>query len=82
MHPLLIAGIGLSTLYATGKTADSVRFWDDYRKNTGFRPRYPWRAGKYDFVRDYSHLMSGYGAYARFTRVTPLDNYSRYVMYR
>lgn len=50
MLPLLVAGAGLSALYTAGKAVDSYRYWNDYYRNTGFRPRYPWRAGVYDWV--------------------------------
>lgn len=56
MLPLLVAGAGLSALYSAGQALDNHRYWSDYYRNTGFRPRYPWRAGQYDWVRD-----AGYG---------------------
>lgn len=45
MLPALVAGIGL--VYYTGKSVDSMRYWNDYYKNTGHRPKYPFRGGFY-----------------------------------
>lgn len=50
--PLLVAGAALGAIYSTGKALDSQRYWSDYYRNTGYRPRYPWRAGQYDWVGD------------------------------
>lgn len=56
MWPLLVAGIG--GLYGTGKALDSVRYWNDYRKNTGFYPRYPFLRGSMDYL-NYSNNTFG-----------------------
>lgn len=45
-----LVGIGatLSGMYSVGKAVDNYRFWNDYYKRTGFKPKYPWRSGYYD----------------------------------
>lgn len=45
MLPALIASIGL--VYYAGKSVDSMRYWNDYYKNTGKRPKYPFSRGMY-----------------------------------
>lgn len=50
MLPLLAVGYGLSAIYSAGKALDNYRYWNDYYRNTGHRPRYPWHAGAYDWV--------------------------------
>ncbi len=47
----LLAG-GLSAIYSAGKAYDNYRFWSDYYRNTGYRPRYPFRAGGYDWMKN------------------------------
>lgn len=42
MVPPLVAG--LVGLYAVGKTVDTIRYYHDYHKNTGFYPKYPFRS--------------------------------------
>lgn len=53
-------GFGLSTIYNTGKALDNRRYWNDYYRNTGYRPRYPYRAGVYDWMKDFG--KTAYGA--------------------
>lgn len=45
----LLAG-GLSALYSAGKAYDNYRYWNDYYLSTGYRPRYGFRAGRYDWM--------------------------------
>lgn len=45
----LLAG-GLSAIYSAGKAYDNYRFWSDYYRNTGYRPRYPFRSGSFDWM--------------------------------
>lgn len=49
------AGATLNGIYSVGQAFDSYRYWNDYYKNTGYRPKYPWRAGKYDYLADIGH---------------------------
>lgn len=49
MIPQLVAG--LSAVYQAGRMYDSVRYWNDYYKNTGYRPKYPLRNDVYGFGR-------------------------------
>lgn len=62
MLPLLVAGASLASVYSAGKALDSNRYWNDYYRNTGHKPKYPWRAGVYDWVGDLGYnMMYGYG---------------------
>lgn len=45
----LLAG-GLIAAYHVGKAYDNYCFWSDYYRNTGYRPRYPFRSGSYDWM--------------------------------
>lgn len=42
MVPPLVAG--LAGIYAVGKSFDTLRFYYEYHKNTGFYPRYVFRS--------------------------------------
>lgn len=59
MFPIVPAlfGVGatLNGIYSVGQAYDSYRYWNDYYKNTGYKPRYPWRAGQYDYLSDIGH---------------------------
>lgn len=59
MFPIVPAlfGIGatLNGLYSVGQAYDSYRYWQDYYKNTGYRSRYPFRSGQYDYLADVGH---------------------------
>lgn len=59
MLPLapLMFGVGgaLNALYSVGQAVDSYHYWNDYYRNTGYSPRYPFRAGKYDYLADIGH---------------------------
>lgn len=57
----LVGSNALSGLYNVGRAVDNKRFWDDYYKNTGFKPRYPYRSGYYDWVSDLSSSMMNVG---------------------
>lgn len=46
--PILAAG--LSTVYQAGKAYDNYWYWRDYYRNTGYRPRYSFRVGQYDWM--------------------------------
>lgn len=65
--PLLVAGAALGAIYSTGQALDNSRYWNDYARRTGYRPRYSWRAGKYDFVKNYgkafTYSATSYGAF-------------------
>lgn len=59
--PLVLAGgvaAGLSGLYHVGKAVDNVRYWNDYYRRTGFRPRYPFAYHTYDWM-SYSSKVVG-----------------------
>lgn len=48
MLPALVAS--MAAVYGVGKSIDSLRYWSDYRKNTGYSPRYPFRSGSLDWM--------------------------------
>lgn len=64
----LVAGVmlGVGTLsvgsHTLRKAYETQEFWKNYRKNTGLSPRYPFRAGVYDFYRDVGRTSIGIGA--------------------
>lgn len=57
MLPALVGSIG--AIYSIGKGYDTWKYWNDYKKNTGFSPRYPFRYGSMDYLK--------YGAGAGFS---------------
>lgn len=62
--PLLFTLGGISNgIYAVGKAYDNYRYWSDYYRNTGYRPRYPWRAGMYDWLRDSGRTFNNVGLF-------------------
>lgn len=75
--PWMLYG-GVSSLHAlyqaryTWKQAqENKKFWDTYYKNTGFRPRYPYRAGA---VNNYGSLFNAVS--------TPMATYAHYRYHR
>lgn len=50
MLPLLVGSVG--ALYSAGKAYDTWKYYNEYRKNTGFSPRYKFRSGEYSFALD------------------------------
>lgn len=54
-------GIGAYNGYRSYQAmVENERYWDDYYKNTGHRPRYPMRAGAYnDLARLVTPISSG-----------------------
>lgn len=60
--PLFVgASFALQTVYNMGKASDTRRYWDSYYRNTGFRPRYPYRAGVYDYLKNDAWMMGAFG---------------------
>lgn len=47
--------------YHVGKAVENSRFWKDYYRNTHRAPRYPYRVGRYDYLRDFSKVSYGAG---------------------
>lgn len=45
--------------YQKGMMAENQRYWDDYKKNTGYSPRYPYRSGA---NYNQSSLLGSYGS--------------------
>lgn len=43
-------GATLNGIYSVGKAVDSYRYWNDYYRRTGIKPKYPFRAGVYDYL--------------------------------
>lgn len=59
--PLLMAGsVALGSIYTGGKAFDNFRYWSDYRGNTGFSPKYPFKSGEFDYLRSSSALGFSY----------------------
>lgn len=56
--PLMALAGSLGGMYAVGKTYDNVRYWNAYYRNTGFRPKYPFRSGSMDWM---SYSARGFG---------------------
>lgn len=52
--------VGLSALYSAGRAYDNYRYWNDYYKNTGYRPKYPFRSGSMDWMGYASDTMLTY----------------------
>lgn len=53
--PLLAIGAlgaagALKTLHGGIRYAENMRYWNQYKKNTGYSPRYRARSGYYDFL--------------------------------
>lgn len=58
--PFLV-GSSVGGLYSVGKGIENKRFWRDYARNTHRSPRYPFRAGRYDYIRDFGMSMNATG---------------------
>lgn len=37
----------IDAVYNVGSAYENRKFWNDYKKRTGFSPRYPYRVGYY-----------------------------------
>lgn len=65
--PLLPLAFGLGSalngVYNVGKAVDSYRYWNDYYRNTGYRPRYPFRSGVYDYLSYGGRVVNGFAKY-------------------
>lgn len=70
MLPALLFGAGavMQGIYSVGQAVESNRFWRDYEKNTGYRPRYPWRSGQYDWINSAGSSLSDAGIAYKFGR--------------
>lgn len=42
--------LGLGAVYSAGRLYDNIRFWNEYHKNTGHYPKYPFRSGAFDWM--------------------------------
>lgn len=81
MLPALLFGAGavMQGIYSVGQALDNNRYWADYYKNTGVKPRYPWRAGKYDWLQSSGATLSDSGfAYSFGRRAYRNYRYRRY----
>lgn len=55
--------------YTWGHYKDTTRFWEDYYKNTGYRPRYPYKSGAiYNIGSVYQAEANIYSYYSRLFR--------------
>lgn len=64
--PLLAVGAlgaagALKTLHGGIRYAENMRYWSEYKKNTGFSPRYRARAGYYDYLGVASSALGSFG---------------------
>lgn len=55
------ASFALNSIYSAGKAIDNYRYWNDYYRNTGFRPRYKFRSGYYDYLQQSNVFVGGIG---------------------
>lgn len=79
----IIAGVsfGLQSIYNVGKARDTRRYWADYYRNTGFRPRYSYRSGMYDWMKNDAYLVAGmtrFGRKSSSRRITNRNTYNYY----
>lgn len=64
MLPALMGSLG--AVYTVGRAVDSFRFWNDYYRNTGKRPKYPFRSGSMDWM---GYGSGGAYAFSRLKRL-------------
>lgn len=57
--------VGLGALYSVGRASDSIRYWNSYFKNTGRRPKYPFRSGAMDWMKYGAGVGYGYSKLKR-----------------
>lgn len=77
--PLLMAGsVALGSIYTGGKAFDNFRYWSDYRGNTGFSPKYPFRSGEFDYLRSASSIGFSYSALTNLGRSRRISYHSHY----
>lgn len=62
--PYLVGSLGM--LYSAGKMADNIRYWNDYCKNTGHRPKYPFRSRSMDWI---GYGLGGAYSFSRLKRL-------------
>lgn len=46
-----VASAGLGAYYTVGQFRDNKKYWNDYYRNTGRRPRYAYKSGSYDWMK-------------------------------
>lgn len=81
MLPALLMGAGALAggIYSVGQAVENNRYWRDYYRNTGFKPRYPWRTGQYDWLQSAGASFSDFGfAYGFGRRAYNRYRYRRY----
>lgn len=64
--PLLAAGLAFSGAVGVSKGIETLNYWNDYRRNTGHYPKYPWRMGVGDVYSSVGRSMVGFGAVSNF----------------
>lgn len=79
--PFAVAGA-----YALGEQLEKNRFWADYYKNTGHRPKYPFSRGVYSGYQSFAFASFGVGrsgtSYIRKTSYNVGRRYRSYKNYR
>lgn len=59
MLPILAYGAyTLGAVYGAGRLYDTARYWSNYYKNTGYRPRYPFLKGAGSGVKSTANVFS------------------------
>lgn len=58
---LIAVGSAMSGVYNVGKAVENRRYWSEYRRNTHFTPRYPWRSGYYDYLGSSGGSLRNFG---------------------
>lgn len=76
MLPLLAGSLG--AIYSAGKTFDNARYWHDYYKNTGKRPRYPFQSGGMDWMKFGAFGLGGSSVYNPYWATKPADYYATF----
>lgn len=59
---LMAGGTAVKSYYDIRKAYETRRYWNDYYKNTGVKPKYPYRSGYYDIYAAYGSALRGAGA--------------------
>lgn len=80
--PLLALAGSLGGVYSVGRMYDNLRYWNAYRRNTGFSPRYPFRSGSMDWMRYGMSAGMSFYPYAQYRNSIyshyPSNNYHSY----
>jgi len=62
--------------YSLGKAFDNYRYWRDYERNTGVKPKYPFRSGRYDYLGYSAGSMRQFSELPNYPKVKVRPRYS------